>query len=310
MGTPHAAVPSLEQLLIDGHDVIAVYTQPDRPSGRGNKIAHSPVKSFAIEHGIPVLQPERLRTEEAAELFRSHKAEVAVVAAYGRILPTAFLTAFPGGALNVHFSLLPKYRGAAPVNWAVACGETVTGVSIMQMDAGLDTGPVLLQKETVIGEMENAIELTQRLAVIGADALSSVLQDLANLKPHPQYHHLATLAPILKREDGLIDWSQGSKTISDRVRGFQPFPSSYTYLNGQRLTIWKASPGAIDTGTVLPPGTIIEAKKDVIQIACGSGSQLFIEELQIEGKRRMSALEAINGRALTAGKVFEIDPRI
>lgn len=305
MGTPQAAVPSLERLLRDGHVVVAVYSQPDRPSGRGNKIVYSPVKLFAAEHGIPVLQPERIRTDETIEQFRAFNADVAVVAAYGRILPTPFLTAFPYGALNVHFSLLPKYRGAAPVNWAIANGETVTGVSIMQMDKGLDTGPILQQTHTAIGEQENAIELTQRLATIGAVAISTALQELTNLNPRTQDERRASLAPILKREDGLIDWSFGSNAIADRVRGFQPFPTSFTFLNGQKVTIWKSYAGSNETPVELPPGTIIEAKKYEIEIACGSRSKLIVEELQFEGKRRMTALEAINGRAFMIGDRFE-----
>ncbi len=176
MGTPKAAVPSIARLLQDGHEIAAVYSQPDRPSGRGNKIVFSPVKEFALEHGLPVFQPTKIKTADALDEFRSHNADVAVVVAYGRILPESFLTAFPRGAINVHFSLLPKYRGAAPVNWAIVNGETKTGVTTMQMDAGLDTGDILLQRETEIGPDETAPELMERLSFIGADLLSETLQ--------------------------------------------------------------------------------------------------------------------------------------
>ena len=168
MGTPQAAAASLERLLSDGHEIAAVYTQPDRPSGRGNKITFSPVKQVALDRGLPVLQPTKIRTPEAIEEFRSFKADVAVVVAYGRILPDTFLTAFPKGAINVHFSLLPKYRGAAPVNWAIVNGETKSGVTTMSMDAGLDTGDILLQRETSIGDDETSVELMERLSVVGA----------------------------------------------------------------------------------------------------------------------------------------------
>ena len=206
MGTPHAAVPSLERLIADGHEVAAVYTQPDKPAGRGNKLASSPVKDFAVEKGLRVLQPAKIRTAEALEEFRSHHADLAVVVAYGRILPESFLNAFPGGAINVHFSLLPKYRGAAPVNWAIVQGETETGVSTMQMDAGLDTGPILLQRAAAIGADETAPELMIRLAETGAELLSETLGNIDSLTPRPQDEAAATLAPIMKREDGLISW--------------------------------------------------------------------------------------------------------
>ena len=197
MGTPQAAVPSLEGLLADGHDVVAVYTQPDRPSGRGNKVVFSPVKQFAIDRRIPVLQPTKIRTPEALAEFTAFAADVAVVVAYGRILPEGFLNAFPEGAINVHFSLLPKYRGAAPVNWAIVNGETTTGVTTMKMDAGLDTGDILLQRETEIGPDENAIDLMDRLSHVGARLISETLSRLNEITSRQQNHSSATLAPIM-----------------------------------------------------------------------------------------------------------------
>ena len=224
MGTPRAAVPSLERLLRDGHHVAAVYTQPDRPSGRGNNIVFSPVKEYALANGIPVFQPEKIRTDDALQLFRSHGAHAAIVAAYGRILPVSFLNAFEKGAINVHFSLLPKYRGAAPVNWAIVNGESETGVTTMKMDEGLDTGDIYLRRSTPIGLTENSIELMERLSHIGADLLSETLTRLDDLLPQPQNEADSSLAPIMKKEDGLIEWERPATDIVNRIRGSLGFP--------------------------------------------------------------------------------------
>jgi methionyl-tRNA formyltransferase len=294
MGTPQAAVASLERLVHDGHDVVAVYTQPDRPAGRGNKIASSPVKQFALDNNLPVFQPTKIRTPEALEEFRSHAADVAVVVAYGRILPETFLNAFPMGAINVHFSLLPKYRGAAPVNWAIVYGEKTTGVTTMQMDAGLDTGPILLQRETKIGEGENAIDLMRRLAVLGAEVLSETLARYESLVPRQQIESDASFAPLMKKEDGLISWMLSAGEIINRVRGFQPFPTAFTYFHGKKLTIWSASVSNAEHVTS-HPGEIIAAAGDTLMVFCGGDSVLRIDELQLEGKRRVSARDFING---------------
>jgi methionyl-tRNA formyltransferase len=306
MGTPAAAVPSLEKILLEGHQIVAVYTQPDRPAGRGNKLTPPPVKEFALEHNLPVFQPLKIKTAEALEVFKSHAADVAVVVAYGRILPQSFLEAFPHGALNVHFSLLPKYRGAAPVNWAIVRGETKTGVTTMRMDAGLDTGDVLLRRETEIGAEENSIELMNRLAYVGADLLSETLQNLESLRRIPQNHDEATLAPIMSKDDGLIDWNLSAAEIADRVRGFQPFPTSYTYYQGKKLTIWQAIPGVRPDADLLPnppaAGTVLEAVKDLLMIQCGDGVSLQIAELQIEGKKRMATRDFLNGIKMREGE--------
>ena len=301
MGTPQAAVPTLERLVADGHEVVAVYTQPDKPSGRSNKITYSPVKQFALDRGIEVLQPAKIKTSEALERFISHNADVAVVVAYGRILPESFLTAFPKGAINVHFSLLPKYRGAAPVNWAIARGETTTGVTTMQMDAGLDTGDILLQREAKIGESETAPELTERLSVDGAELLSETLRTLDKIPPRAQDEAEASYAPLLKREDGLIVWDRSAKEIADRVRGLQPFPSSFSYRNRQRITIWRAAVRDLVGGEL---GTVASIDKETFDIACGGGSRLSVIEVQPEGKRRMSAADFVNGMRLKVGEVF------
>lgn len=301
MGTPRAAVPTLERLLLDGHDVVAVYSQPDRPSGRGNKIVFSPVKEFALEKGISVLQPLKIRTPEALETFRSHNADAAVVVAYGRILPEGFLKTFPHGAINVHFSLLPKYRGAAPVNWAIVNGETETGVTTMRMDAGLDTGDLLLQRSTEIRENENAVELMDRLAVTGAELLSETLANLSSITPQRQDEMNASYAPILKKEDGLIDWQMSANDIVGRVRGFQPFPTAFTYYRHSRLTIWRAA--VVEVPEKGDYGEIIVAGGKLV-ISCGETSALSVLELQLEGKRRMSIRDFLNGVKLTEGEVL------
>ena len=303
MGTPQAAVPSLERIVQDGHEIVAVYTQPDRPAGRGNKIVFSPVKQFALDLNIPIYQPIKIKTPEALAEFKSHNADAAVVVAYGRILPESFLYAFPIGAINVHFSRLPKYRGAAPVNWAIVHGETTTGVTTMQMDAGLDTGDILLQRETHIGPNENAIDLMQRLSLIGADLLSETLSEYSHIEPRPQDELHATLAPIMKKEDGLISWMLSANEIAHRVRGFQPFPTSFTYYKDKKLTIWKCEPISIQHH-LSSVGSIVEAKGDNLAVFCGGDSVLKIEELQLEGKRRVSARDFINGIKPAVGEIL------
>ncbi|MGH7783832.1 MAG: methionyl-tRNA formyltransferase, partial [Candidatus Binatia bacterium] len=267
MGTPKAAVPSLEQLVRDGHEVAAVYTQPDRPSGRGNKIVFSPVKEFVVANDLPVFQPEKIRTDDALELFRSHEADVAIVVAYGRILPVSFLNAFEKGAINVHFSLLPKYRGAAPVNWAIVNGETETGVTTMRMDQGLDTGDILLQRSTSIGPTENSIELMECLSLVGAELLSETLSKLDALVPQRQNDTAFSLAPIMKKEDGLIDWERSATDSVNRIRGFQPFPTAYTSYQEKKLTLWNASARQITFDDPVY-GQIISAGGDDLVVSC------------------------------------------
>ncbi|HTK38092.1 MAG TPA: methionyl-tRNA formyltransferase [Pyrinomonadaceae bacterium] len=300
MGTPKAAVPSLERLVDDGYDVVAVYTQPDRPSGRGNKIALSPVKESALKMGIPVLQPTKIKTPEARAELSSFAANVLVVVAYGRILPETFLTAFPSGAINVHFSLLPKYRGAAPVNWAIVNGETLTGVTTMKMDAGLDTGDILLQRTTEVGSEETAVELMDRLSSLGAELLSETLRNHETIVPQAQNDLEASFAPIMKKEDGLISWMLGADEIARRVRGFQPFPTTFTYFENKKLTLWKAE--KIEQESSGGIGELVEAKGDALLVTCGGGSVLKIDELQLEGKRRMTTRDFLNGIKLKPGQ--------
>jgi methionyl-tRNA formyltransferase len=299
MGTPGAAVPTLKRILTDGHEVVAVYTQPDRPAGRGNKLKASAVKEFALENHWNIYQPARIKTPEAREIFKSHNADVLVVVAYGRILPETFLSAYPKGAINVHFSLLPKFRGAAPVNWAIVGGETKTGVTTMQMDAGLDTGGILLQKEVEITD-ETAPELMEKLSILGADLLSETLATYDALTAQPQDERYATLAPILKKEDGLLSWMLSASEIANRVRGFQPFPTAFTFYRDKKLTIWKCKPSA-ESHQLKNIGEILEAKGDKLLIFCGGDSVLQIEELQLEGKRRMPVTDFLNGTKIRTG---------
>ncbi len=304
MGTPQAAVPSLKKIIADGHEIVAVWTQPDRPAGRGNKMTASPVKEFALQNNLPIFQPTKIKTTETLELFQAAKADVAVVVAYGRILPETFLKSFPKGCVNVHFSLLPKYRGAAPVNWAIVQGEEKTGVTTMQMDVGLDTGDILLQAETKISKDENSFELMNRLAYIGADLLSETLKNFDNLQPFPQNHNLYTLAPIMSKNDGKIDWNLSATNINNRVRGFQPFPTSYTFWNGKKFTIWKSEIVESEESRVENVGEILEAKGDKLIVSCGNNSVLQINELQLEGKKRMSVRDFLNGVKVQIGEVL------
>jgi len=303
MGTPQAAVPALRQCLDDGHEVVAVWTQPDRPSGRGNKITPSPVKEFALTHGLNVFQPARIKNDEAKQLFASHHADVAVVVAYGKILPDEFLQAPRRGCINVHFSLLPFYRGAAPANWAIINGEKETGVTTMFIEPSLDTGPILLQQTTRIGETETAPELMERLAEIGAPLLGETLARLDEITPRPQEDRHATFAPILKKEDGLIDWSQSASAIERRIRGLQPWPNAYTTFNSKGLIIWDAQPSLSVTSNIAN-GELIVAQGDELVVQCGNRTALRVLEVQPEARKRIAVRDFINGVHLKAGDRF------
>jgi methionyl-tRNA formyltransferase len=294
MGTPEFAVPSLEKMIAAGHEVTVVFTQPDRPKGRGQSPAASPVKIAAERLGIPLYQPERVRRPEVVEEIRSLQPEVMVVVGYGQIIPQAILDVPASGIINVHASLLPKYRGAAPIQWAIARGETRTGVTTMRIDAGLDTGDMLLKAETDIGEEETAEELSVRLAALGAELLGRTLAGLSTIKPEKQDHSQATLAPILRKEDGRIDWTQPAREIANRVRGFQPWPGCYTLWRGKRLAIWRARAcaGSGKAGEIR--GT---------QVGCGDGA-LELVEVQPEGKKRMTAEAFLRGHQVKDGEVL------
>ncbi|HMV48267.1 MAG TPA: methionyl-tRNA formyltransferase [Blastocatellia bacterium] len=309
MGTPEFAVPSLNKLIKAGHEVLAVFTQPDRPVGRKQIITPPPVKVFAAERGISVHQPLKIKTAEARSeiepLFR--QADAGIVAAYGRILPDYILAAPRLGCINVHSSLLPKYRGAAPINWAIAGGERETGVTIMQMDAGLDTGAMLLQGALEIGLRETAAELTPRLAALGAELLAETLAKLerGEITPIPQNDAEATPAPILKREDGQVDWTLTATEIFNRQRGFTPFPGCYTFLAGQRIELADIAPEP--AATDFAPGTVCETAKDFFVVACGGNTQLKVTEVQPAGKRTMAARDFLNGAKLAVGSCFETE---
>ena len=293
MGTPDSAVPSLRRLLDDSHEIVAVWTQPDKPAGRGKKLQGSPVKQFALERGLTIHQPQKIKNDDAKELFASHNADVAVVVAYGKILPQEFLDAPRHGCLNVHFSLLPKYRGAAPVNWAIVNGETDTGVTTMRIVQELDAGPIFLQRATNVEPDETASGLLGRLADLGADLISETISKLDQIEPKPQIDSEATFAPILKREDGLIDWSMDAFAIERRVRGFQPWPTAHTTFRSHRLIVWTAAPEWIEQ-LQFAPGQIIQANGDRLIVACGDGTALRLLEVQPQDSRRMSARDFLN----------------
>jgi methionyl-tRNA formyltransferase len=308
MGTPEFAVPSLARLTREGHEIAAVFTQPDKPAGRGKILQAPPVKIFAAENGIPVYQPAKIKTnEEARKIFETIAPDACIVAAYGKILPEWMLAIPRLGSINVHASLLPKYRGAAPINWAIANGEQETGVTIMQMDAGLDTGEMFATRTIEIGSEETAPELSARLSELGAALLSETLPliERGEIKSSPQDDRQATYAPLLKREDGLIDWQLAARDISNRVRAFQPWPGTYTLFRGGRLIIWRAREvgGEADQSghNKAEPGTIIAVDKSGINVACAGMTTLRIEELQVEGKRKVTAREFVNGMRLSVG---------
>jgi len=284
LGTPAFAVPTLERIVEAGHRVLAVFTQPDRPKGRGGKVAASPVKEAALRLGLAVHQPERVRRPEVVEQMKQMRPEAMVVVGYGQIIPQAIIDIPPRGIVNVHASLLPKYRGAAPIQWAIANGETRTGVTTMRIDAGLDTGDMLLKWETGIGLEEDALELGTRLAAAGADLLVETLRD--NPIPEKQNSDQATYAPILKKEDGEIDWIWPAAKIHNRTRGFLPWPGSYSFFRGQLFHIWKSRVAA--DARVATPGRMIAEKKRLL-IGCGEGTTLEAVEVQVEGRKRMAA---------------------
>jgi methionyl-tRNA formyltransferase len=293
LGTPMFAVPTLERIVDAGHRVVAVFTQPDRPKGRGGQLNASPVKEAALRLGLPVYQPERIRRPEVVEQLKQMNPDAMVVVGYGQIIPQAIIDIAPRGIINVHASLLPKYRGAAPIQWAVANGETRTGVTTMRIDAGLDTGDMLLKWETQIGAEEDALELGRRLSAAGADLLVQTLRE--NPAPVKQDAAEATLAPILKKEDGEIDWNWTASKIFNRSRGFLPWPGAYSYFRGQMFHIWKSrvTSDALQ-GT---PGLMSAIEKRLL-IACGERTELELIEVQVEGRKRMSAAAFMNGHHL------------
>jgi len=277
LGTPTFAVPTLERIVEDGHQVLSVLTQPDRPRGRGQQLALSPVKEAALRFGLPVYQPERVRKPEVLEYLRLLELDAMVVVGYGQIIPQTMIDLVPLGVINVHASLLPKYRGAGPIQWAIINGETHTGVTTMRIDAGLDTGDMLLKAETAIGPDENAVELGRRLAVMGADLLVKTLDNFTAIIADKQDNAQASYAPMLKKEDGLLDWNWPAETIHNRVRGLQPWPGAYTMFRGQRLYIRETR---IEAGRLIPM------------------------EVQLEGRKRMTVSDFTNGQRISENEFW------
>ena len=287
MGSGAFAIPSFEALFVAGHDVAALVTQPDREKGRGRALAPPPVKPVAEARGVKVLQPQRVRDAEAQAALRALAPDVQVVVAYGQLLPRAVIDIPRLGTVNVHASLLPRYRGAAPIAWAIARGETETGVTTMLLDEGLDTGPVLLRHPTPIAPDETAAELAPRLARLGAELLVETLREMQRgaLRPEPQDPAQATLAPILRKEDGRIDWRQTAPALACRVRGFNPWPGAFTTWAGSRLGVWRAREAP---GRAAAAGEILGREGDALLVGCGSGTTLALTEVQPEGRKRMS----------------------
>ncbi len=299
MGTSGFAVPSLKALIKAGHNVTRVVTQPDRPSGRGRKISVSPVKEAALEAGIPVWQPERVKEESFVQAVRELSPRLIVVAAFGQIIPKSILSIPPLGSINVHASLLPKYRGAAPVHYALFNGDKVTGVTTMLMEPGLDTGPILLQREVDILPQDNQGTLEARLADAGAVLLIETIDALERGAVHlsPQDNSVATYAPSVKREECLITWEKSAQHIVNRVRGCNPRPGAYTVWRGSLLKIWNALP-ADTSNDASAPGEVEQADSHGIRVRAGRGSVLLIE-VQPEGKKRMHAAEFARGHQIT-----------
>jgi methionyl-tRNA formyltransferase len=299
-GTPPFAVPTLESLVNSGFRIQLVVTQPDRPKGRGLETIASPVKQSALKHDLPIVQPDKIKNNDE---FRSQlihlEPEAIIVVGYGRIIPRWMLDLAPLGNINLHASLLPKYRGAAPIQWAIANGETVTGVTTMRIDAGLDTGDILLQRELAIAPDDTALTLSPRLAAIGAELMIATLEGLQSktIVPQPQDNSNASLAPILRKEDGLINFSRSANEIVSRLRGFQPWPGAYTKFRRKNLQILAAQPVSESL-----PVAHLEAREGRLLVGCGGNTSLEIRELQLEGKKRSSARDFIHGYHPQAGE--------
>lgn len=312
MGTPSFAVPTLEALIKAGHEVVAAVTQPDKPKGRGLEKGACPVKAIALKNDIEVLEPVRLKEGAFIDKLKALSPEVVVVVAYGRILPESVLNIPPKGCINVHASLLPKYRGAGPINWAIINGESETGVSIMLMDKGMDTGPVFVVEKTPIEDNDTAESLSKRLSVMGAGLLARTIGAIAGgrVKPVQQDDGIASYAPLLKKEDGHIDWRRSSREVHNLVRGVYPWPGAYTHLKGMMLKVHsgrEAGEGVAGVGGVRgeagEPGSIIGIERGVITVKCSQGAYEVIE-VQPENKKRMMAAEFVRGYRVKAGERF------
>lgn len=297
MGTPDFAVPSLQALIDAGHDVCAVYTQPDKPQGRKQILTAPPVKTLALEHDIPVFQPNTLKNGDEQARLRELAPEVIIVVAYGKLLPKAVLDIPPHGCINVHGSLLPRWRGAAPIQWAVIAGDEMAGVTTMQMAEGLDTGDMLLTYETKVGEKETAGELFDRLAQSGAELLTQTLVKLDEIEPRPQDDAQSCYAHMLDKQMAVIDWSKSAHEIDCLIRGLNPWPIALTTLSGERLKVFAAEKAAGNG----EPGTVLEADpKKGLTVACGEGA-LGLTEIQLVGGKRMKANDFLRGHAIEVG---------
>ena len=301
MGTPEFALGTLQGLIDAGCDLVGVYTQPDRPKGRGKQLAAPPIKELAQKYDIPVYQPTKLRAPEAVAELQEIAPDLIVVVAYGQILPQSVLDIPKYGCINVHASLLPKYRGAAPINKVIIDGETETGITTMHMDAGLDTGDMLVKRSLVIGENETAGELHDRLALLGRETMEETLKQLCagTLAPEKQDDDLTCYAPMMKKEDGRLDWSRTATELHNQVRGLDPWPGAYTSLNGELL---KLAATHVATGQG-EPGCVITADAEGVQVACGDGV-LVIGQLQLAGRKRLNAADFLRGQPLPAGTRF------
>ena len=301
LGSGSFAVPSLEALLDAGHDVAALVTQPDREKGRGRTLAPPPTKPVAESRGLPVLQPRRVREPEAQEALRRLAPELSVVVAFGQILPRSVIDIARRGTVNVHASLLPKLRGAAPIQWAIANGDTETGVTTMLIDEGLDTGPTLLSRATPIAPEETAADLEPRLARMGAELLLETVRGLegGTVLPVPQDHSRATLAPLLKKEDGRVDWSLPAARVASRARGFHPWPGAFTFHEGRLVKVLRVR--AAPAAGAAEPGTITAVGPDSVTVACGEGTAVRLVEVQPESRRAMPASAWAKGARLRPG---------
>ena len=300
-GTPEFAVPTLEAVIAAGHELALVVTQPDRAAGRGMEMHAPPVKRTALSHGISVIQPEKIKFNvEFREQLEAVRPDAIVVVAYGRIIPPWMLDLPPLGNINLHGSLLPKYRGAAPVQWAIANGEKVTGVTTMRIDEGLDTGDLLLAHVVPIGQEETAVDVFETLAAAGAELMVKTLAKLGcgDLVPEKQDEALATLAPILTREDGAINFARPAQQTYDRWRGFQPWPGAHTVLRGKKLIVHRMHVATV--GGIEP--AVLEPRGEEMLVGCGSGTAVRFDEVQMEGKRRMSAAEFMRGFQIRSGE--------
>ncbi len=307
-GTPDFAVPTLRRLHAEGYVPLAVITQPDRPRGRGLKLAPPPVKVAAQELRLPVEQPEKLKGEAGRTLLERYQPDAVVIVGYGQIIPADLLAVPRHGWINLHASLLPRYRGAAPVQWALIRGESVTGVTTMRIDEGLDTGDILLQAEEPIRDDDTAVTLAQRLAEHGAPLMVETLRRLeaGTLATKPQDHSQASKAPLLKREHGRLDWSLPARDLYNRIRGLLPWPGAWTGFRGQRLHVWWGRPVGPPAGVVQspPPGTLL-VEKHALYAACGAATWLELEEVQPENRKRLRVIDFINGLHVRSGERFE-----